>query len=64
MQIVSFSYSLDNLLLKDIIIFTFGKYILKWRLVLKNVLFLTSFLHVFGHKEKDTDIFSAHRLLT
>ena len=63
-KIVSFLYSLDNFLLKSIIVFFFGNQISKWRSFEKKGLFLTYFFPFFSHQGKDTKIPSAHISLT
>ena len=62
-KIVSFLCSLDNFLLKNVIIFFFGKQISKWHLFEKKGYFWPTF-HIFGHQGKDTKIPSADISLT
>ena len=53
-RIVSFLCSLDDFLLKNVLVFIFGNLILKWRsFEKKKGYFLPSF-HIFSHQGKDT----------
>ena len=58
-KIVSLSCSLDNCLLKNVIIFFFGNQISKWRSFKKGAIFDLLFTF-FSHQGKDTKISSAH----
>ena len=55
-----FLLSLDNLLLKDVMDFIFGKHILKWRSFEKKRLFLKNLLFAFLVKREKTRTFPQH----
>ena len=61
-KMVSFSYSLDNFVLKDVIVFNFGKHILQWRPFEERTIFDSFFTFFFCHQAKDRKIHSAHIL--
>ena len=63
-KIVSFPCSLDNFLLKNLIISFFGNQISKWRSLKKQWLFLTYFSHFLVTREKTRKFLSAHMSLT
>ena len=62
-KIGSFLYSLDNLLQKSVIVFSFGNQISKWRSFEKRAIFDLLFTF-FSHQGKVTNIHSAYISLT
>ena len=62
-KIVSFLCSLDNFLLKNVIVFFFGNQISKWRSFEKRAIFDLLFTSI-SHQGKDTKMSSAHILHT
>ena len=62
-KIVTFLWSLDIFLLKNVIVFIFGNQISKWRSFEKRAIFDLLFTF-FSHRGKETKIPSAHISLT
>ena len=55
-KIAYFLCNLDNFLLKNVIVFIFGKQLLKWRSSEKKMLFFLLLFTFFSHQGKDTKI--------